>query len=133
QQAESYKGDANYTLIKNHFGVKHPAFEQCERGVVTNQPSFIVTDPKCPYALLSCFPPFVWQPFGGKEPPPLERPLERPAFAVGSGPEAADRVLVLSSHTQFWNSAVVQRDTDNWRFMVNTVRWLSDNKKRKLA
>src|SRR5439155_10318416 len=93
---------------------------------ITDQPSYIVLDsPAGDYVVLSCFPPLVTGRGG------LPSTEKQPAFAVGSPASSDRRVLILSSHSQFWNSAVVQGDADNWAFMLDTVRWLSEHKGKK--
>ena len=123
-QAEYYK--ERFIWIKNDVGKPPPLLEHCDKGIVTDLPSFITCEEGSEYVPLLLFPPFRY----------LKGPKEerKPAFAAAPFPWLKDRrALFLSSYSQFWNSAVVQQDTDNWRFMNNTVRWLTDNKKRKHA
>jgi hypothetical protein len=126
RQQAVYFRYSDFILIKNHFGVPHRAFSGCDKGIVVNQPSFIVRGEDCEFAVLSSFPPF-YTPDGGL--------VEVPAFAVGTNdPDARSRLLLLASYSQFWNSAYVQRETDNKAFMTNTIDWLvSGKKQRKFA
>src|SRR5437867_4437759 len=58
QQAELYLEGTNFIRIKNHFGVDHPVFKHFDKGVITDQPSYLVLEsPVGECAVLSCFLP----------------------------------------------------------------------------
>jgi len=126
-QSELYKEFPDCIKINDHRRSDHPIFARCEKGIATNAPSYILRGPHCPVELLCSFP-FVRT----RDAKPRFVIEDGYAFAVGSSgkPSSTDRVLFLSGHGVFMNVMLAQGDTDNLDFAVNTLRWLTNDKKR---
>jgi hypothetical protein len=130
RHAEAYQGFDDCIKIHYNKGLTHPIFAGCKKGIATNRPSFILTDPGCTAPVLCSFPPFPGHAdFEGM----LRGTAPEPAFAVGSSPTAGttSRLLLLAGHGQFMNGMLGQSDNDNLQFTQNILRWLTDNKQRK--
>lgn len=54
-----------------------------------------------------------------------------PIFAVTCARGKGSRALILSDHSGFINSMMVQNDNDNFIFAFNSIQWLMENGKRK--
>jgi hypothetical protein len=130
RNAEAYQGFDDCIKIHYNKGLTHPLFVGCKKGIATNRPSFILTEPGCTAAVLCSFPPFPGHAdFEGM----LRGTAPEPAFAVGSSPAVGttSRLLLLAGHGQFMNGMLGQSDNDNLQFTQNILRWLTDNKQRK--
>jgi hypothetical protein len=146
QQAELYpRLDEKFNdciVVKGHIGSRHPIFAECDAGIVVDKPSFLDRavgngnlNEKKRIDILCSFPPF-WnlqvnrRQFGGviKD----RHIVSEPGFAAASAgtPDSKERVVILSGHSLFLNCALAQRDLDNATFTINTIRWLTDSKRK---
>jgi hypothetical protein len=116
-------------LLTGFIGSDHPLFQRLQKGLATNQPSYLVPG-RSDLQVLATFPR------GCRKLPPygdyqdLHAP---PAYIVGSpgASPPAGRMVVIAGHGLFMNGMMAQRDNDNFQFACNCVRWLTDGGKRK--
>src|SRR5262249_49477242 len=94
--------------------------------VATNRPSWLLGRPRLTgLNVLASFPEGCG--YGGAPPqgPPPDAP--RMAFMVG-GIHERGRALVLSDHSVFINSMMLQTDNDNFPFAYYCLKWLHEAK-----
>ena len=120
-----YQGDSRCPKISPYY-TSHPIFRNIKKTIVANQPC------RLKY-------------FGGDYSRLAQvrapvRPIDHLGHhrfgipcMVGTSPSRHPdkRVLFLNGHGVFMNQMVALDDTDNARFAINTIRWISENGKRK--
>jgi hypothetical protein len=100
----------------------HPLFEGVE-SLATINPSQIVPKNRILFlAKLALFPNGCVSTLGATAGAP---------FIMGSDATSKHRVVVVGGHSVFMNVLLAQNDNDNFKFAVNTVRWLTDQGRRK--
>jgi hypothetical protein len=121
---EAYRQQQECPLIKHYVDPLHPIFRGLTRGLATNKPSFL-TGRSPPLPVLARFPRECFlKPWEAAEPL---------AYIAGSGHTAGpeNRVLVIAGNGLFINGMLAQRDSDNFAFACNCIRWLTSDGQRK--
>jgi hypothetical protein len=118
---QAYKGIPECPRITRPLVDFHSIFQGVTQGLATNRPSDVFQYRNSGFKLLASYS-------NGRR---LDGNFgEDLAFLVGR-----DQVLVMASHTVFWNVLLAQPDNDNFVFAKNCVRWLAESNqgKRKYA
>jgi hypothetical protein len=110
------------------FWFRHPIFNDLNRGLLTNNPSYLIAkgSPLFPLARFSEGTLARTPPRWKKQEPDVN--AARLPYIMGSpiNAQPGGRTLLLAGHGIFINSTMLQRDYDNIAFSSNVVRWLRE-------
>lgn len=126
----SYLGFTSCPLISKKYFNNHPILAGVGKPLVPNHPSRLLP------SRTDCeLEPLAWFPSADKALfylPKEDRKRYR-AYIMASSADRKERVLLIAGHGIFMNIMLAQPGTGNFSLAYNSVRWLTDNGKRKYA